>query len=219
MISSNSAQEKTVAEQDADHDVVEYLRHHADFFERHHELLAELRIPHQAKGAVSLIERQITALRDQNRQLRRQLHDLVDIAHENDALHERMHRLIVDVLHVSSVEEMREVLTRSLHDDFKADAVSLHLLDDVSDEEREEFHALLAMGKPACGEIKPSRAEWLFGEMAESIASAALVPLADDALLAVGGHDATRYTLQTSTDYLCRLAEVLSVVLARLRKQ
>lgn len=218
MNSTNKVEEIMVEENDTEHQVVTYLRHHADFFDRHHELLAEMRIPHHAKGTVSLVERQVAALRDQNRQLRRQLHDLVEIAHENDALHDRMHQLIVASLQVTSVSELRDLLVRSLHDDFKADAVSLHLLEDVSDEEREEFHALLAIGKPACGEIKPSRAEWLFGGMAESIASAALVPLAEDALFAIGSHDAGRYTVQTGTDYLARLAEVLSLVLARLRR-
>lgn len=218
MNKTNKAEDRMALEDEAEQQVLAYLRQHADFFDRHHELLAELRIPHHTKGAVSLVERQVGALRDQNRQLRRQLHELVEIAHENDALHDRMHRLIVASLQVTTLEQLRELLTRSLHDDFSADAVSLHLLDDVSDEEREEFHALLSIGKPACGEIKPSRAQWLFGEMAESIASAALVPLAEDALFAIGSHDAGRYSVQTGTDYLARLAEVLSIVLARLRQ-
>lgn len=217
MSNIHTMQETKSADHEAEHRTVEYLRRHPDFFEHHHELLAQLRIPHRAKGTVSLVERQVKALRDQNRKLGKQLHELVDIAHANDALHDRMHHLIVAMLQVSDLPSMQEVLIQRLHEDFGADAVRLHLLEDVSEEEIEEMRPLLAQDKPACGTLKHSQGQWLFGDMAESVASAALVPLASDALLAIGSHDVSRYSAQTSTDYLAKLGEVLRLVLARLR--
>ena len=40
-------------------DVVEFLQKHPNFFEKHLNLLAELRLPHPTGNAVSLIERQV----------------------------------------------------------------------------------------------------------------------------------------------------------------
>ena len=60
--------------------LVAFLQAHPDFFITHTHLLADLVVPHESGGAVSLIERQVAVLRDQNRQVRRELADLVQIA-------------------------------------------------------------------------------------------------------------------------------------------
>ena len=45
--------------------VVQYLQHNPDFFERHPQLLARLRLPHPRGGStISLVERQIEVLRE-----------------------------------------------------------------------------------------------------------------------------------------------------------
>ena len=50
----------------AEREVADFLRRHPDFFERHLALLTELVVPHSGRtGAVSLLERQVTVLRDQ----------------------------------------------------------------------------------------------------------------------------------------------------------
>ena len=45
-----------------DHAVEQYLKNNPDYFERYPGLLAQLRIPHNINGAVSLIERQVGLL-------------------------------------------------------------------------------------------------------------------------------------------------------------
>ena len=44
--------------------VVDYLRNHLNFFTGKDELLAKLSLPHESGKAVSLLERQVTILRD-----------------------------------------------------------------------------------------------------------------------------------------------------------
>ena len=83
-------------------DVADYLSQHPTFFDLHPETLALVEVAHQTPGAVSLIERQVAVLRQQNKQLRGRIKDLAEIARDNDAL---IGKLIVD-------EEATEQRTR-----------------------------------------------------------------------------------------------------------
>ena len=68
-------------------DIVEYLQTNPDFFERHINLLTSLSLPHRTGGpAVSLVERQVSVLRQRNMKLERKLRELLDVARGNDPL-------------------------------------------------------------------------------------------------------------------------------------
>ena len=69
--------------EDAIHD---YLQANPDFFERHNELLTSLRLPHGSGAAVSLVERQVSVLRQKDLKLERKLKDLIEVARINDTL-------------------------------------------------------------------------------------------------------------------------------------
>ena len=51
--------------------VADYLRRHPEFFNDHPELVAEIAVPHGSGDAVSLVERQVRALREQNEETRK----------------------------------------------------------------------------------------------------------------------------------------------------
>ena len=57
-------------------DVESFLIHHPDFFEGRKELLEALEIPHGGAGSISLVERQVTALRERNIAMRSHLAEL-----------------------------------------------------------------------------------------------------------------------------------------------
>ncbi len=74
-------------------EVSDFLRTHPDFFERHLALLTELVIPHSARGrTVSLLERQVVALRDQLTIERKNLKGLVNAARDNTRLQQRLQK-------------------------------------------------------------------------------------------------------------------------------
>ncbi len=53
-------------------EIADYLQNNADFFERHATLLTKLKLPHSRGNAtVSLVERQVSALREKNQALKR----------------------------------------------------------------------------------------------------------------------------------------------------
>jgi uncharacterized protein len=66
--------------------VIDYLRQHPDFFVQQEDLLCDLTLRHDSGPAVSLLERQVSVLRERNMQMRRRLAAMVEIARENDTL-------------------------------------------------------------------------------------------------------------------------------------
>ncbi|HEV2321098.1 MAG TPA: DUF484 family protein [Gammaproteobacteria bacterium] len=213
-----------------DDSVVDYLLSHPEFFEAHAELLSKLRIPHPTGSAVSLIERQVEVLRQQHRQLERKLVDLIEVARTNDTLIERIHRLALALLEGGNLPDRLYALQEELRERFGADEVSIFLLyagpQDADagparwlatgDSGLDQFRELLKSGKPHVGRLRPPQLEFLFGEQAERIASAALVPLGDKGslgLLAVGSHDLERFSPTLGTAFLTRISELVTAVL------
>ena len=54
-------------------DVADYLRAHPNFLVQHPQLLSELSIPHETGATVSLVERQVGVLREENARQKKQL--------------------------------------------------------------------------------------------------------------------------------------------------
>jgi len=127
---------------ESDSYVVDYLRDTPDFFSRNPELLLELEVPHQHRGAVSLVERRLSIQREQFNSLQDQVAEIVDVAHQNDHLSELLHDYSVGLISAGSIAEVftftRAILQKRLRCDLssavilKNDAIEL-CLDGVSD--------------------------------------------------------------------------------------
>ena len=214
-------------------DVASYLRRHPDFFERHLPLLRGLHIPHQSgTTTVSLVERQVSVLRQRNDELERQLADLVDVAKANNRLVDNIHELAVSFLRLQRVEERLEALENALREDFNAErAVLLVFRDqtgpdvarpgfvkliDREDESLKSFSTFLRSARPRCGPLRDKQKELLFDRDADSIASAAMVPIGEGGrvgFLTVGSKDANQYHSGQSVDFLARLGELVEIAL------
>src|SRR5579871_4955432 len=109
--------------------VAAYLQHNPDFFERHHAVLARLRLPHARGGStISLVERQIEVLREKLAGLENKLADLVRVARANDALAERLHRFTRRLLGAVPRNEAIARIEAGLREDFDAFHASLVLV-------------------------------------------------------------------------------------------
>jgi len=216
-----------------DETVSDYLMRHPDFFERRAELLTRLKVPHAAGSAISLIERQVEVLRQQHRQLERKLVDLIEVARGNDALIERIHHLALALLEGNTLADRLYALQEELRERFGADEVSVFLLSDDKqdldagparwltrgDSSIDQFAESLKSGKPHVGRLRPPQLEFLFGDQAERIASAALVPLGDKGvlgMLAVGSHEMERFSPTLGTAFLTRIGELVTAALTPL---
>mgnify|MGYP003574149221 FL=1 len=210
--------------------VASFLSNHPDFFDDHPELMAELRLSHSTGNAVSLIEKQVQVLRDQNRDLKNKLLELVDVAQDNDRLNQRMHQMTLDLLKAGSLLQLLDTLRDHLGNEFKADAIALHLpaLDETQQREagakyliidetlKDRFPGAYADGKPQCGRFKQEQLDIIFKDQAAAIESTAIVPLgdcADSGLLAIGSREVNRFNPCMGTLFLSHLGELLSCLL------
>ena len=179
--------------------VVEFLRTQPEFFTRHPDVLMDMALHHASGTAISLIERQVVNLREHNRHLKGQLHDLVKIARDNDRLSERMHRLVLSLMDCTTLQDVFIGIYDSLRNDFHADAVVMRLMAkpkaainaindngatdngvlfvDKDDTAWDAFKGFLKNAKPVCGHLGTTQINALFGDQASSVASAALIPL------------------------------------------
>src|SRR5690606_2190854 len=90
-MSQQKKNEAALGEPFSEEAVADYLQRRPEFFERHPTLLLRLKLPHETNGfTVSLIERQVSMLRQRNGELERQLKDLISVAKVNDSLVEKI---------------------------------------------------------------------------------------------------------------------------------
>lgn len=210
---------------------MDYLRHHTEFFQDKPMLLADMRIPHDAGGAVSLVERQIGALRESSQRQQKQLDGLIDIARENDRLNEQLHRLILGIFECGNLGDLLDLVALRLQEDFSADMVAIRLLSapmNKANNARSElvkepeafqklFQHLLSAGKPFCGRLKAEQLEALFGQHADAVGSVALLPLGEKGsvgLLAICSYNESRFQPGADTAFLVRMTEVIAAVLS-----
>jgi len=212
-----------------------FLTLNPDFFERHQPLLARMRLPHMRTGStVSLVERQVEVLRDQKTDADRRLAEFIAVARANDQLAERIHRFTRRLLRATTAASAMTALEASLREDFDAFHSVLLLTAPVAslegsyepflrklaadDANMRTFEALLATGKPRCGQVRDTQRDFLFGPEAASIGSVALVPLCEGGslgLLALGSAERERFHPGMSTEFLKRMGELITDALNR----
>jgi uncharacterized protein len=210
--------------------IAAYLQAHPDFFERHLSLLGNLRLPHSPGGpAISLVERQVSVLRQKNIKLEHRLKELVDVARGNDLLAGKIHALAMFLLEAPDRQTIVSILEEQLRISFSADQAVLVLFDGSSDSggrflrivDRDDpqispFKTFLQSNAPRCGQVRDAQRDFLFGQGNIEIGSVALVPLGQKSelgFLAVGSRDSEHFHPGKSIDFLARLGELVSCAL------
>ncbi len=219
------------AEAPGESEIADYLAKHPDFFERHASLLIRMRLPHAPSGAtISLVERQISMLRQQNDKLQRNLQDLVAVAKQNDAIVVNIHKLGLAFLRETSRRARIEQLEKSLREDFGAHRASLVLFEPPSeaghesfvryasrdDAQLQPFSTFLRSGKTRCGLLREAQKDYLFGEEGSLLGSAAMVPLGERAargFLVIGNRSKDHFNPGGQTDFLERLGELVTTAI------
>jgi uncharacterized protein YigA (DUF484 family) len=232
---STQRKQEFVEEELSEQSIHDFLAAHPDFFERHSTLLSSLNLPHASGGAVSLVERQVSVLRQKELKLERQLKELIQVARENDVLSSKIHELTLQLLAATDLHRTIVIIEEALRAGFGADQAVLVLFgepdafEDITigrffrvikkdDAGLKPFSTFLNGSSARCGKIRDSQREFLFQHDADEIGSAALVPLGDDAdigFLAVGSIDSDRFHPGMSIDFLTRLGDLVAGSLRR----
>lgn len=215
--------------------VHEYLRRNPDFFERHATLLGTLRLPHVTGGAVSLVERQVSMLRQKDVRRERKMKEFLEVARANDALAGKIHQLALTLLAAPDRAATLAAVEESLRTAFGADLAVLLLFGDPDelaplkagrfvrpirrdDPDLRPFATFLGSSSPRCGQVRDAQRDFLFGAKTDEVGSAAMVPLGDECalgFLAIGSADANRFHPGMSFDFLARFGELVASALRR----
>ncbi len=215
--------------------VHDYLADHPDFFERHAALLSRLRLPHATGEAVSLVERQVSVLRQRDLKLERQLKELLAVARENDLLAAKIHELSLQLLSATTLDRAVGVIEEAMRLGFSADHAVLVLFArpdtadsvtnsrffralDRDDDSLGPFTTFLESSAPRCGQVRDAQLDFLFKKDAAEVGSVALVPLGERCsvgFLAIGSADAERYHPGMSIDFLARVGQLVAAAVSR----
>jgi uncharacterized protein YigA (DUF484 family) len=198
-----------------DREVADYLLATPQFFDRHAELLATIRLsnPH-GQSAVSLQQRQMDMLRDKNKQLERRLAELVRYGHENDGISSRFTRWTARILAQRDPHALPDTIATGLRETFDVphaalrvwDVADAYALADFARSVGEEVKIFAnSLATPYCGANTGFEAAQWLGASASPEAAApgadgdANAPITSLALMALrdpnGGDDANAFGL------------------------
>jgi uncharacterized protein YigA (DUF484 family) len=210
-------------------EVASYLRRHPDFLNEFPDLALALVLPREQGQAASLASYQLDVLRDKNRELNRRLHELIEIAHENQLLMVRVHTLTLALMRATSLPETLNAVVAALTEDFNTDLVRIVLFRAEGELPVAEwllveidgpgampaFAEFLKRGEPLCGRLQQDKLDALFGSRVGEVASAVLLPVDGVGMLAVGSQDANRFHPGMGTVFLKLIAEAVASAVGR----
>lgn len=225
-----------------DRAIAEYLRENPNFFEQHPELLAALRVRHEAKGAVSLVERQQQVLREKIAHLEEEITALMGNARRNERIFQSYSTLYQALLQCTDIQQVEAALLATFVNDLGLTAHSLklfvptphkHLAFDA-DTHKQLLRKRFGNAVVYFGRLPEAEHKLLFpsNEAVAQIESVALLLLeqdimtADDtsshgrqfALLALGSHDPAHFEPNMDHLLISQLQALLSHVLPPLVK-
>lgn len=221
----NDAENKKDREKPIEKIVREFLRDNPGFLDKNPDILECLTLPHDSGGAVSLVERQVSVLRDRNEEMRGRLENLLQTARDNDSLFEKTKRLVLSLLEAEDLSELVEALYDSLGKDYAIEFYSLTLLGEEQqlpntlarvagmDKASSQMSTLLTSNRAVCGILREEEMTFLFGDKGHQVGSVAAVPLCYGntyGILAVGNSDPNFYKSSMGTLFLSYIAEVLN---------
>lgn len=211
-------------------DVRDFLVQNPDYFQKNPELLGLIQIPHSTGAAVSLVERQVSVLRDRNVDLRHRLRDLGSTAKDNDQMFADTRELVLGLLPARNLAELETALVKVLRDAFDIEYASLTLFDEADEHSdpvrrvpesqlKGKLGSLLSRGSAGCGALRADDFSFLFPG-AKIVGSAAIALIQSDGkslgALAVGSSNANHYDSDMGTLFLEFAAEVIAGLLIRL---
>ena len=210
--------------------VARYLKNNPGFFLKRDDLLCELELTHGSGSAVSLLERQVSVLRERNMDIRSRLNNLLDNARNNDRLFEKTKAIVLTLLEAKGLDAIVNTFVRGLKTEFAMDYASLVLFADpqhnrncasrvvLLDEAFQTIPGLLKGNKATCGVLRKEELEFLFPDEADGVGSAAVVPLSfghQIGVIAIGSKDAHSFRSSMGTLFLGYIAEVLNRIIPK----
>lgn len=204
--------------------IAQYLEENTDFFERHPQLLQQLSLRHQERGAVSLVERQQQVLRQRIMQLEEEITDLMVTARRNEELFQTYSELYATLLECDDLPSIMDALQQTFSERLNMPALRLKFFDSPIELDEQftfaaDTHKMLLSkrfqnSQVYLGRLTADEKKLLFPD--EPIASVALLLLGNKGelgMLAIGNHDAGHFEPAMDTLLVRQLQALLSKLL------
>ena len=194
------ANNQTAEQQEREALVAEWLLATPGFFERHADLLAEIQLknPHGDR-AISLQERQLGVLRQQNQALNQRLSDMLRFGSQNDKTQGLMIQWLSNLLSAKSEADVRAAISAGLAKIFDIEQVEL------LDGEHDNF----------CGSVEEA-GDAIKAHLNEGIKSLAVVNLAPlKVQILLASRNVEKFTSDMGRVYLDQIGELALAALTR----
>ena len=199
-------------------DVHAFLLENPEFFAQYPDLLEKIKLPHEHKGSVSLVEIQSDQLRQKVRQLNFKLNQLVTIAKQNEKIYRVYTDLNVQLLRCESVAEVQFTLEDVLQERLQLSSAVIksfkgpHAIPEL--QRRLFTEKRFKNTNFFFGRLSQHERQLLFGESpAESVALMLLGDNRDLGILGISSSDASHFTPDMDTLLLQQLQQVLNIIL------
>ncbi len=199
-----------------------YLIKHPLFFQDNPAVLSTLELQHDTGAAISLVARQVSTLRDLNRELQQHLERLLDIARDNDLLFSKIRALTLQLISCVDNAQTIQILADSLRKDFQLEFCQLILFEPQTDtnaiirhdtlESAQERIPSLLRTASICGLLRLDELDYLFGAQGSLIGSASVLHLRHQrsiGLLAIGHREREHFRSSMDTLFINYLGDVL----------
>ena len=215
-------------------EVAEYLKEHPDFLARRPAVLAAIDIPRETpSGTVSLVERQVAALRQKQEATEKKLRELAAVARTNEKLQERMSAFAVHCAGAWAIEQVLVMLPGKLKREFKLEHATMCAdAREAGDADNKHWFATdhryysrvrnrVERGDSVCLDNLPNELLSFLFDGHAGVGSCALIPLIAPGrslrgVLALGSKDPKRFNADMGTVYLDFLGRVAGTALNRL---
>ena len=207
-----------------------YLRENPGFFIDNEEVLTELKIPHQEKGTISLIEKQLEISKKKEQEAQEKIRKFFENAKENAAIFKKSQSFLKEAIMGDSENRFFESLHSATYTHLQCE-YSLIIL---GRDELEISSSILVRKKnslskynlelfkstsPILGSLSKKQRQELFLQNIEKASSFAVVPIRDNrseiALFNLGHKDPEFFSERKETFFLEFLADMFSILIPK----
>ncbi len=192
-------------------DVELFLLDNLDFFVTRESLVSEMKFKHSQSSASSILERQITKLRDEHKNVIELLKSFIDTASINEDLFKKSKDLTLKILESDTNDNIKEIVEESFKKDFGVDECMVEFFDNKAiDKLEKEIGLSMHKGAVHCGSFSNEKIALLFDDKRiESLVIAVIVLKDGIGLLKLGSHDRTKYLGDEDTTFIEYIRDIL----------
>ncbi|SFV58462.1 Protein of unknown function DUF484 [hydrothermal vent metagenome] len=194
--------------------VKEYLEKNLDFLDKNLDLLQKMEIPHpKGIGTISLLERQVEALREQNEKLTKQITQFAKIAKLNYEEQLKVQNFVIKLLNTKNNTQITNLFNKEFIKLFDLEESSVLLWQNNNKKDYQHLLRYLEDDLVFCGFLKKAELKSLFKKDYQSIAMLSLGTKSNKGLMIFTAKDSRFLDNNLATDLLEFIAKITNNII------